>query len=157
MSSTPSSLLQTTTTTTAPSASSATGAMDAREESTRGSTYDDDSASREKEATSTDSALGGESTRSVGYKGKALRSWMQLPPEVIRCVQLLSSFFGIFVLFSVFSLPASWCRLAHGMVVLYDFWRCFTPYAHLVALFGSAYRVWRRSLCLSFSSVFPLA
>ncbi|KAJ7711230.1 hypothetical protein B0H14DRAFT_3021201 [Mycena olivaceomarginata] len=86
MSSTPSSLLQTTTTTTAPSASSATGAMDAREESTRGSTYGDDSASREKEATSTDSALGGEATRSVGYKGKALRSWMQLPPEVIRLI-----------------------------------------------------------------------
>ncbi|KAJ7795415.1 hypothetical protein B0H14DRAFT_2919288 [Mycena olivaceomarginata] len=86
MSSTPSSLLQTTTTTTAPSASSATGAMDAREESTRGSTYGDDSASREKEATSTDSALGGEATRSAGYKGKALRSWMQLPPEVIRLI-----------------------------------------------------------------------
>jgi hypothetical protein len=111
-----------TTTTTAPSASSATGAMDAREESTRGSTYDDDSASREKEATSTDSALGGESTRSVGYKGKALRSWMQLPPEVIRCVQLLSSFFGIFVLFSVFFL-----FLLPG-VVLHTVWSFYTTF-----------------------------
>jgi hypothetical protein len=37
--------------------------------------------------------------RSVGYNGKALHSWLQLPPEVIWCVYLyFLSFFLDFLL-----------------------------------------------------------
>ncbi|KAJ6463726.1 hypothetical protein C8R47DRAFT_1157277 [Mycena vitilis] len=63
---------------------------------------------REREQKQRSRSPGTTAATRTGYEGKALRSWPQLPPEVVRCVFLVCFF--AFVFFSLFVIAARFCR-----------------------------------------------